>query len=53
MDLRLRAQLNGKNDDGMKERSHLTPFGAVFWKVVFITSLSITVPSSEALLVTC
>ena len=43
----------GKNDDGMKERSHLTSFGAVFWKVGFITNLSITVPSSETFLARC
>ena len=51
--MRLRAQLHGKNHCGMKERSHLTSFGAVFWKVGFITNLRITVPSSETFLVRC
>ena len=45
--------MHGKNDYGMKERSHLTSFGAVFWKVGFITNLSITVPSSETFLARC
>ena len=35
----------------MKERTHLISFGVVFWKVDFIASLKITVPSSEAFLV--
>ena len=51
--MRLRAQLHGKNHYGMKERSHLTSFGAVFWKVGFITNLSITVPSSGTFLARC
>ena len=45
--------MHGKNHYGMKERSHLTSFGAVFWKVGFITNLSITVPSSETFLARC
>ena len=36
-----------------EQTGHLASFGVVFWKVDFITSLSITVPSSETLLVTC
>ena len=37
----------------MKERTHLTSFDIVFWKVDFIESLSITVPSSETFLARC
>ena len=51
--MRLPAQLYGKNHYGMKERSHLTSFGAVFWKVGFITNLRITVSSSETFLARC
>ena len=36
-----------------EETRYLTSFGVVFWKVDFIESLSITVPSSETLLMTC
>ena len=35
----------------MKESRHLTSFGVVFWKVDFIASLSINIPSSETFLV--
>ena len=45
--------MHGKNHYGMKERSHLTSLGAVFWKVGFIANLSMTVPSSETFLAGC
>ena len=51
--LRLSTKFHGENDDAMKQTGHLASFGVVFWKVGFIASLSITVPSSETLLVTC
>ena len=51
--LRLPTKFDGENDDATKQTGHLASFGVVFWKVGFITSLSITVPSSETLLVTC
>ena len=51
--LRLPAKFQGENDDAMKQTGHLASFGVVFWKVGFIASLSITVSSSETLLVTC
>ena len=51
--LPLLAKFQRENDDATKQTGHLASFGVVFWKVGFITSLSITVPSSETLLVTC
>ena len=51
--LRLSRIFQGKYDDATKQTGHLASFGVVFWKVGFIASLSITVSSSEALLVTC
>ena len=51
--LRLSRNFQGENDDATKQTGHLASFGVVFWKVGFITSLNITVPSSETLLVTC
>ena len=51
--LRLPAKFQRENDDATKQTGHLASFGVVFWKVGFIASLSITVSSSETLLVTC
>ena len=51
--LRLLAKFHGENDDATKQTGHLASFGVVFWKVGFITNLSITVPSSETFLVRC
>ena len=51
--LRLPAKFQRENDDAMKQTGHLASFGVVFWKVDFIASLSITVPSLEAFLVAC
>ena len=51
--LRLSRNFQRENDDATKQTGHLTSSGVVFSKVGFIASLSITVPSSETLLVTC
>ena len=51
--LRLLAKFHGENDDATKQTGHLASFGVVFWKVGFIESLSITVPSSETFLARC
>ena len=51
--LRLPTKFDGENDDATKQTGHLASFGVVFWKVGFITSLSITVPSSETFLARC
>ena len=53
MDSAIIKKLSGENDDATKQTGRLASFGVVFWKVGFITSLSITVPSSETLLVAC
>ena len=51
--LRLPTKFHGENDDATKQTGHLASFGVVFWKVGFIASLSITVPSSETFLARC
>ena len=51
--LRLSRNFQRENDDATKQTGHLASFGVVFWKVGFIASLSITVPSSETSLVRC
>ena len=47
------TKFDGENDDATKQTGHLASFGVVFWKVGFITSLSIIVQSSETFLARC
>ena len=51
--LRLSRNFQRENDDSTKQTGHLASFRVVFWKVGFIASLSITVPSSETFLARC